>query len=154
MASYTTRHNLKKPSGADLYNIADSNGNMDKIDISLPVINPVAVTALSGASLISHNLMAIDYGAYGIVTGNIMFKTASDVAIGSSSIFGLISESYRPSIIEGSGYQVPVLSFSGFDSNNKFFVIKVSSGSLGAYPITAPITANTMCWTNLSYRYK
>ena len=154
MASYTTRHNLKKPSGADLYNIADSNGNMDKIDISLPVINPVAVTALSGASLISHNLIAIDYGTYRIVTGNIMFKTSANVAIGDNAVIGTIATDYRPNVIEGSGYQVPVLSFSGVDSNNKFFVIKVSGGSLGAYPITAPITANTMCWANLSYRYK
>lgn len=154
MASYTTRHSLKKPSGSDLYNIADSNGNMDKIDLSLPIINPVAVSAFSGASLISHNLMAIDYGAYGIVTGNIMFKTASDVTIGGSLMFGSISETHRPNIIEGSGYQVTVLIFSGFDSSNKTFVIKVSSGVLGAYPITAPITANTMCWTNISYRYK
>jgi hypothetical protein len=35
MASYTSHFNLKKPAGSDNYDIADQNGNMDKIDSTL-----------------------------------------------------------------------------------------------------------------------
>lgn len=115
---------------------------------------PVTITSLSGSSLIAHNLIAIDYGTYGVVTGNIMFKTASDVAIGGNTVIGTIAEGYRPNVIEGSGYTAPILAFSGFDPSNKVFTFKISSGVLTVYPITAAITADTMCWANVNYRYK
>jgi hypothetical protein len=35
MASYTSHFDLKKPAGSDNYDIADQNGNMDKIDSTL-----------------------------------------------------------------------------------------------------------------------
>lgn len=39
MASYTPNYNLKKPADSDSYDIADDNGNMDKIDTALNTLN-------------------------------------------------------------------------------------------------------------------
>lgn len=39
MASYTPNYNLKKPADADSYDIADHNGNMDKIDTALNTLS-------------------------------------------------------------------------------------------------------------------
>jgi hypothetical protein len=39
MASYTPNFNLKKPADSDSYDIADHNGNMDKIDTALNTLN-------------------------------------------------------------------------------------------------------------------
>lgn len=39
MASYTPNYNLKKPADSDSYDIADHNGNMDKIDTALNTLN-------------------------------------------------------------------------------------------------------------------
>lgn len=39
MASYTPNYNLKKPADSDYYDIADDNGNMDKIDTALNTLN-------------------------------------------------------------------------------------------------------------------
>ena len=39
MASYTPNYNLKKPADSDSYDIADHNGNMDKIDTALNTLS-------------------------------------------------------------------------------------------------------------------
>lgn len=49
MASYTPYYNLKKPADSDSYDIADHNGNMDKIDTALNTLNGKIATKLSYA---------------------------------------------------------------------------------------------------------
>ena len=44
MASYTPNYNLKKPADSDSYDIADHNGNMDKIDTALNTLNSKIAT--------------------------------------------------------------------------------------------------------------
>ena len=39
MANYTPNYNLKKPIDSEYYDVADQNGNMDKIDTALSTLN-------------------------------------------------------------------------------------------------------------------
>ena len=39
MANYTPNYNLKKPIDSEYYDVADQNGNMDKIDTALNTLN-------------------------------------------------------------------------------------------------------------------
>ena len=56
MASYTPNYNLKKPADSDSYDIADHNGNMDKIDTALNTINSkLALTNITNVNAIRYN---------------------------------------------------------------------------------------------------
>lgn len=53
MASYTPNYNLKKPADGDYYDIADDNGNMDKIDTALNTLNAKTIQNTESFSTLS-----------------------------------------------------------------------------------------------------
>ena len=76
MASYTPNYNLKKPADADSYDIADHNGNMDKIDTALNTLNSnlskvghtTTITATTLADLKTNLLDAVN----GVASGDML----------------------------------------------------------------------------------
>lgn len=64
MASYTPNYNLKKPADSDSYDIADHNGNMDKIDTALNTLNSKFRQISSGSF---HDIK--DPGVYWLTSG-------------------------------------------------------------------------------------
>lgn len=58
MASYTPNYNLKKPADSDSYDIADHNGNMDKIDAVLYTLNSKSLnkTTVTGTTSSNGNI--------------------------------------------------------------------------------------------------
>ena len=57
MASYTPNYNLKKPADSDYYDIADDNGNMDKIDTALNTLNS-NITRLNSENNMTNDILA------------------------------------------------------------------------------------------------
>ena len=60
MASNTTYYNLKKPAGTDYYNVADFNGNADKLDAALHTHDGNISTINSNISTINGNITSIN----------------------------------------------------------------------------------------------
>lgn len=70
MASYTPNYNLKKPADGDYYDIADDNGNMDKIDTALNTLNNKITFDITISNLNDPSLAGGHYLYEASATGN------------------------------------------------------------------------------------
>lgn len=117
-------------------------------------VHPVAITSSGNAEILANDLRAVSMGDVGYVMGSFFIRTKSGLSKGNTLMVGSVESAYMPRVIDGSGYTVSVMSFTGTTHGGTTFIFTITSGVLLVVPINADMGEMQDMTVSVLYRYK